>query len=155
MTLSHPSTDNPRSTRSTPLTDLKDILIFLDGTGKDGALDSGNSHPTTNVWQLYLMAESIDSGHLKRKRISLYIPGLRLELTNTGRSFLEKWRLCERPLSWIPSEEPPKTPIAVECIGVWDTVGAVYNPVFRLKQNIIGTPDDEQVTPGIKFKPSL
>ncbi|ELU36706.1 hypothetical protein AG1IA_09263 [Rhizoctonia solani AG-1 IA] len=52
MTLSHPSTDNPRSTRSTPLTDLKDILIFLDGTGKDGALDSGNSHPTTNVWQL-------------------------------------------------------------------------------------------------------
>ncbi|CAE6459957.1 unnamed protein product [Rhizoctonia solani] len=142
------------------------------------------------------MAESIDSRHLKRKRISLYIPGvgsgkgdlkikrwliqiygsrigslfgysrgafaarklasllLRLELTNTGRSFLEKWRLCERPLSWIPSEEPPKTPIAVECIGVWDTVGAVYNPVFRLKQNIIGTPDDEQVTPGIKFKPS-
>ncbi|CAE6482630.1 unnamed protein product [Rhizoctonia solani] len=29
------------------------------------------------------------------------------------------------------------------CIGVWDTVGAVYSPVFRLKQNVIGTPDTE------------
>ncbi|KAH7344209.1 hypothetical protein B0J17DRAFT_765315 [Rhizoctonia solani] len=36
------------------------------------------------------------------------------------------------------------------CVGVWDTVGAVYSPVFRLKQNIIGTPDTE-LPPNVSY----
>ncbi|CAE6503487.1 unnamed protein product [Rhizoctonia solani] len=69
-------------------------------------------------------------------------PQHRLELNVAGRKFLEKWRICERPLPWIPGPGQSNS-IPVQCIGVWDTVGAVYSPVFRLKQNIIGTPDTE------------
>ncbi|CAE6458928.1 unnamed protein product [Rhizoctonia solani] len=66
----------------------------------------------------------------------------RIRLSDAGRNFLKKWRQCERPLPWLPALVPPNL-VPVQCIGVWDTVGAVYNPVFRLKQNVIGTPDTE------------
>ncbi|KAJ1308161.1 hypothetical protein OPQ81_003877 [Rhizoctonia solani] len=183
----------------------KDIMIFMDGTGKDGRIDPvGDYNPPTNVWRLYKLVETVPKERFKRKRACLYIPGIgsarndfaikrwliqvygsrivdqvmeawdyiyinyrpgdriylfgysrgafaarkvasllnRLGLSDAGRNFLQKWRQCERPLPWIP-ELTPSNPIPVECIGVWDTVGAVYSPVFRLKQNIIGTSDNE------------
>ncbi|CEL61113.1 putative protein YEL023C OS=Saccharomyces cerevisiae (strain ATCC 204508 / S288c) GN=YEL023C PE=4 SV=1 [Rhizoctonia solani AG-1 IB] len=209
MVIPYPTGDNynSRPTALRPPTEPKDILIFLDGTGKDG----GNQRPTTNIWQLYKIAESTARGRPKRERICYYVPGIgsdknelkikrwlvqvygskivdqvlqawnhifmsyrlgdhiylfgysrgafaarkvasllhRLDLFKSGRDFLKQWRLCERPLPWVPSQLSSNTSVPVECIGVWDTVGAVYSPVFHLKQNLIGTPDDE-LPPNVK-----
>ncbi|KAH7344197.1 hypothetical protein B0J17DRAFT_645662 [Rhizoctonia solani] len=73
----------------------------------------------------------------------------RLELSHSGRRFLEKWMQYEKPLPWL-SAPVTSQPVPVECIGVWDTVGAVYNSIFRLKQNLIGIPDTE-LPPNVRY----
>ncbi|CAE6404999.1 unnamed protein product [Rhizoctonia solani] len=210
VTASRPTNTYSRPDHLRPAIEPKDILVFMDGTGKDGHLDPGTQNLPTNVWRLYKLADTAPKERSKRKRICLYIPGIgsarnslaikrwliqvygsrivdqvmlaweyihinyregdriylfgysrgafaarkvasllnRMGLSDAGRNFLEKWRQCERTLPWNPELVPSK-PIPVHCIGVWDTVGAVYSPVFRLRQNVIGTPDTESVASSV------
>ncbi|QRV87135.1 choline transport protein [Ceratobasidium sp. AG-Ba] len=53
-----------------------------------------------------------------------------------------RWGRCEKPVCEDINAYQSRVPI--KCIGVWDTVGAIYNPLtLRLKQDLFGIPDTD------------
>ncbi|KAF8597251.1 hypothetical protein BDV93DRAFT_36852 [Ceratobasidium sp. AG-I] len=78
-----------------------------------------------------------------RKVASLFA---RLGILKTEKDFMAHWKHLEQPTPWesaLDDKVLNQAPVPIKCIGVWDTVGAIYNPIFELQDNVLGVPDDE------------
>ncbi|QRV72166.1 hypothetical protein RhiJN_00180 [Ceratobasidium sp. AG-Ba] len=187
-----------------------DILVFCDGTGKNGREDAEQ----TNIYRLYCLLGQMPTrkpqpGQHRRKRKLQYIPGVgaedkgipkylaqvfgkaivenvikaymficenyrpgdnvclfgysrgafvarkvagllnRIGIVGHREELLDQWKRCEKPVPWDQLVDTSK-PVPVKCIGVWDTVGAIYGKGGHEITNLLGIPDTE-LSPNIEL----
>ncbi|KAG9086405.1 hypothetical protein FRC06_003110 [Ceratobasidium sp. 370] len=187
-----------------------DILVFCDGTGKNGRVDSEQ----TNVYRLYSLVGRMPTrkeqpGQHRRKRKLLYIPGVgaeakgipkylaqvfgktivdmviraymyisqnykpgdnvclfgysrgafvarkvagllhRIGIVGNEEELLDQWKRREKPVPWDQVKDTPQS-VPVRCIGVWDTVGAIYSSPDCEIKDLLGIPDAE-LSPNIQL----
>ncbi|KAF8597252.1 hypothetical protein BDV93DRAFT_36890 [Ceratobasidium sp. AG-I] len=186
-----------------------DILVFCDGTGKNGWVDAEK----TNVWWLYSLVGQIPTekdkfGHYRRRKL-LYIPGVgaeakgipkylaqvfgktivemvikaymfiahnyregdnvcifgysrgsfvarkvvgllhRVGIVASEEDLLEQWKRREKPVPWESVKDTDKS-VPVRCLGVWDTVGAIYSSPDCEDKDLLGIPDAE-LSPNVEL----
>ncbi|KAG8740034.1 hypothetical protein FRC10_004828 [Ceratobasidium sp. 414] len=73
----------------------------------------------------------------------------RIGIVGNEEELLDQWKRREKPVPWDQVKDTPQS-VPVRCIGVWDTVGAIYSSPDCEIKDLLGIPDAE-LSPNIQL----
>ncbi|KAG8735872.1 hypothetical protein FRC12_017873 [Ceratobasidium sp. 428] len=90
-------------------------------------------------------------GYSRGAFVARKVAGLlhRIGIVGNETELLDQWKRREKPVPWDQVKDTPQS-VPVRCIGLWDTVGAIYSSPDCEIKDLLGIPDAE-LSPNIQL----
>ncbi|KAG9096406.1 hypothetical protein FRC07_010939, partial [Ceratobasidium sp. 392] len=90
-------------------------------------------------------------GYSRGAFVARKVAGLlhRIGIVGNREELFDQWKRREKPVPWDKVIDTPQS-VPVRCIGVWDTVGAIYSSPDCEVKDLLGIPDAE-LSPNIEL----